>query len=120
MYRGTSLIRNSAPLGTYSRTMPRVIWLPLGGVRFLMSEVPLYTPLGTPPSFAAGPSAIPHPSIADNDACTVYSVLEARCAHHPSGIGTIGFRNSEGILSTEGRGVGPCWEHSIPKGPKRT
>jgi len=25
-YRGTSLIRNSAPLGPYSRTIPRVIW----------------------------------------------------------------------------------------------
>ena len=25
-YRGTSLIRNSAPLGPYSRAMPRVIW----------------------------------------------------------------------------------------------
>jgi len=30
-YRGTSLIRNSAPLGPYSRTMPRTIWRPLGG-----------------------------------------------------------------------------------------
>jgi len=36
-YRGTSLIRNRAPLGPYSRTMPRAI----GGGRFLMSEVPL-------------------------------------------------------------------------------
>jgi len=25
-YRGTSLIRNSAPLGPYSRTMPRILW----------------------------------------------------------------------------------------------
>ena len=25
-YRGTSLIRNSAPLGPYSRTMPRALW----------------------------------------------------------------------------------------------
>ena len=25
-YRGTSLIRNSAPLGPYSRTMPRPLW----------------------------------------------------------------------------------------------
>ena len=25
-YRGTSLIRNSAPLGTYSRTVPRALW----------------------------------------------------------------------------------------------
>ena len=26
MYRGTSLIRNSAPLGPCSRTMPRALW----------------------------------------------------------------------------------------------
>jgi len=26
VYRGTSLIRNSAPLGPYSRTIPRVLW----------------------------------------------------------------------------------------------
>jgi len=26
LYRGTSLIRNSAPLGPYSRTMPRALW----------------------------------------------------------------------------------------------
>ena len=26
--RGTSLIRNSAPLGPYSRTMPRALWWP--------------------------------------------------------------------------------------------
>ena len=26
LYRGTSVIRNSAPLGPYSRTIPRVIW----------------------------------------------------------------------------------------------
>jgi hypothetical protein len=36
-YRGTSLIRNQPPLEPYSRPRPRV----LGGVRFLMSEVPL-------------------------------------------------------------------------------
>jgi len=27
-YRGTSLIRNSAPLGLYSRTMARALWWP--------------------------------------------------------------------------------------------
>jgi len=25
-YRGTSLIRNTPPLGPYSKTLPRVIW----------------------------------------------------------------------------------------------
>ena len=42
MYRGTSLIRNSPPPGTYSSTMPRALqWSEEGGL-FLMSEVPLY------------------------------------------------------------------------------
>ena len=41
-YRGTSLIRNSALQGPYSRTMHRALWWVLGGGRFLMSEVPLY------------------------------------------------------------------------------
>ena len=42
-YRGTSPIRNSAPLGPYSRTIPRTLWKPWGGGLFLMSEVPLAT-----------------------------------------------------------------------------
>ena len=41
-YWGTLLIRNSAPLGTYSRTMPRVLGGSWGGGLFLMGEVPLY------------------------------------------------------------------------------
>ena len=28
LYRGTSLIRNCAPLGPYSRTVPRALWWP--------------------------------------------------------------------------------------------
>jgi len=40
MYRGTSLISNSTPLGPCS--MPRALWWPYGGGLFLMSEVPLY------------------------------------------------------------------------------
>ena len=40
--RGTSLIRNSALLGPYSRTMHRALWWVLGGGRFIISEVPLY------------------------------------------------------------------------------
>ena len=40
--RGTSPIRNSAPLGPYSRTMPGAPWKPQGGRLFLMSEVPLH------------------------------------------------------------------------------
>jgi len=35
------LIRNIAPLGSYSRTMPRALWVLYGGLLFLMSEVPL-------------------------------------------------------------------------------
>jgi len=46
-YRGTSLIRNSTPLGPYGRPMPRALWRSWGGERFLMSEVPLYAILGT-------------------------------------------------------------------------
>ena len=40
-YRGTSLIRNSARLGPYSRTTPRAIRWSEGGGVLLMSEVPL-------------------------------------------------------------------------------
>ena len=29
-YRGTSLVRNSSPLGSYSRTMSRALWRCLG------------------------------------------------------------------------------------------
>ena len=42
--RDTSLIRNSTPLGPYSRTMPRALWQSWGGGQFFMSEVPLYLP----------------------------------------------------------------------------
>ena len=41
-YRGASLIRNCAPLGPYSRIMPRALWWANGGGRFIVSEVPLY------------------------------------------------------------------------------
>ena len=42
-YRGTSIVRNSAPLGPYSKNMPRPLWRPEGGGVFLMSEVALYS-----------------------------------------------------------------------------
>ena len=41
-YRVTSVIRNKAPLGPYSREMPRAPRQPEGGGLFLMSEVPLH------------------------------------------------------------------------------
>jgi hypothetical protein len=41
-YRGTSLMRNSAPLGPYSRNMSVALWRPQKGGLFLLSEVPLY------------------------------------------------------------------------------
>ena len=41
LYRVTSLIRNSDPLGPYSRTMPRALRWSWGRGLFLMSEVPL-------------------------------------------------------------------------------
>ena len=40
-YRGISLIRNSAPLRPYSRTISRALWWSYGGGHFLMKEVPL-------------------------------------------------------------------------------
>ena len=40
--RGTSLMRNSLPLGPYSRTLSRALWGPLGRVQFLVSEVFLF------------------------------------------------------------------------------
>ena len=42
-YRGTSLIRNSALLGPYGRTMHRALRWVLEGGRFRMSEVTLYS-----------------------------------------------------------------------------
>jgi len=41
--RGSSLIRNRAPPGPYSRNMARALWGSQGGWRFLMSEAPLYS-----------------------------------------------------------------------------
>ena len=41
-YRGTSLIRTSAPLGPYSRTISRAIWWSWGKGLLLMSEIPLH------------------------------------------------------------------------------
>ena len=53
--RCTSLIRNRRSLGPYSRTMPRALWWPWGGGRFLLSKIQEYlahkktpTPLGSP------------------------------------------------------------------------
>jgi len=40
-YRGTSLIRNSAPLRPYSWNMPRPLWWSWGGGGVLMGVVPL-------------------------------------------------------------------------------
>ena len=46
-YRGTYHIRNSAPLGRYSRTMSRAPRRSWGGALFLMSEVPVCFASGT-------------------------------------------------------------------------
>ena len=40
-HRGTSLIKDCPPIGPYSRNMHRALWRSLGGVQFVMSEVPL-------------------------------------------------------------------------------
>ena len=39
--RGTSLMRNRAPQGTYSSAMSRALRCPVRGLLFLMSEIPL-------------------------------------------------------------------------------
>ena len=39
-FRGTSVIRNSAPLGRYSRTMPRALWWSQGGSCFSCARCP--------------------------------------------------------------------------------
>ena len=51
-YMGTSLIKNSAPLGPYSRPIPRDLCRSQGGGQFLMSEAPMQVYLAekkTPP-----------------------------------------------------------------------
>ena len=45
-YRGTSPIIKRTALGPYRRLMPRVLRGSQGGVRFLLSEVPLYSKVG--------------------------------------------------------------------------
>ena len=41
-YRGTSFIRNNPPVEPYSRPLFKTPKVVLGGLKFLMSEVPLY------------------------------------------------------------------------------
>ena len=41
LYRGTSLMRNSLPLGPYSRPVPRNLWWSWEGGLFRVSEVTL-------------------------------------------------------------------------------
>ena len=53
-YRGASLIRNSAPIGPFSRAMPRALRWSWGGWAFLMSEVPLDQPPETLLTIAGG------------------------------------------------------------------
>ena len=43
---GTSLIRNRAHLGLYSRIMPRALWWPYGRLLFLVSEVTMKAYVG--------------------------------------------------------------------------
>jgi hypothetical protein len=43
-YRATSLIGNSAPLGPFSRTIPRALRGPRGGALVFISEVPIAMP----------------------------------------------------------------------------
>jgi hypothetical protein len=60
-YSGTSLIRNSAPLGPYRRTMPRALWWSWGGACLLSARYSCTSPRRPlrpsrcPPSFS-GPT----------------------------------------------------------------
>ena len=58
VYTGALLMRNSAPLEPYTRTMPRALWWSQGGVLFLMSEVPLYTSGVKPVDRDVGPQLL--------------------------------------------------------------
>ena len=51
--RCTSLIRNSTPLGPYSRTMPQAIWSSFGGGGAVSYErgAPVFPPLHSAPAF---------------------------------------------------------------------
>ena len=40
-YRGTSLIRNRPTIGSYGRTIPRILWWSYRGRPFLMNKIPL-------------------------------------------------------------------------------
>ena len=44
----TGVPRNRHPVGPYNKTISRLPWRPIGGGRFLMSEVPLYDPFSLP------------------------------------------------------------------------
>ena len=44
-YRGTSPIRNRAPFGPYSGTMPRALWCPRGGTFFYERGTPAWRQL---------------------------------------------------------------------------
>jgi len=76
-YMGTSLTRKRTPLGPYRRPVLRVLGESLGGMRFLMREVPLYRHLSTyrwaheiplgkinsPPALRIGPKQAWHVSL---------------------------------------------------------
>ena len=51
MYRGTSLIRNTSPVGPYSSPLPRDLWGSLGAAAASYEQVSLYAP---PPRLRLG------------------------------------------------------------------
>jgi len=53
-YRGTSLIRNSAPLGPYSATMPGALWTPRGGAVSYERGTPVLAPASPSPASPCG------------------------------------------------------------------
>jgi len=60
-YRGTSFIRNRAPLGPYSRTLSSALLGNLGEGLFLMSEPTLYSWSEEYIVRSSGPTGVPRP-----------------------------------------------------------
>ena len=70
--RGTSLIRNSSPLGPYSRTIPRALWWAWGGGAFSYER--------------DAPSCIPTQAVSEQDiACghALYTFRDGQCTGVP-------------------------------------
>jgi len=75
IYRGTSRIRNCFLLGPYSRPVPDPMVV-LGGLTFLMSEVPLFSPPRKPQQIKYPPP--PHSNLVRVKKCYTHEGLYLR------------------------------------------